>query len=161
MTMLFDTSPEEVPDRKKKARARALAAPHQQPVSEPEKTPSFIGQTPRRAILPIGKIDDTFECVDPRCGTACHDILHEDGGEWLLGCCFCNCTQWVRAIPGYLQPKEAEFVFRDGRFAGLTLDEASREPRGPDYIAWAAKEHKRPAVKAACQSWLDRNRANA
>jgi hypothetical protein len=155
MNLLFDTSPGEVPDQKK-ARARKLAAPPQAAEQAAEKAPLFIGKRPLRAILPIGKIDDTFVCIDDRCGAECHDILHEDSGEWLLGCCFCNSTQWVRAIPGHIKPKEHEFVFRDGRFAGMSIDEAAVQPRGMDYIEWAAKSHTRPSVKAACQTWLDR-----
>ena len=64
-------------------------------------------------------------------------------------------TSWkTTAIEGYLKPREVGFVFRDGRFAGKTIEEAAADPRGKDYIAWAAAEHKRPMVREACQKFL-------
>jgi len=62
-------------------------------------------------------------------------------------------------IVGHLEPKYREFHFRDGRFAGLTIDVAVALPRGLDYVLWAAREHKRPAVKTACENWLARNQS--
>ena len=154
MSLLFDIPPEETP--KKRARAR-MEAPPPALVQDAEKTPYYMGQTAAAVIHPIGTIDHTYECADVRCQGTAHDILHEEMGEWLLGCCFCNSTQWVPVIRGHLEPKPAEFQFRDGRFAGLTIDEAASQPRGMDYVAWAAREHKRQAVKTACETWLARN----
>jgi hypothetical protein len=77
---------------------------------------------------------------------------------WLIQCCFCNTSQWVAVIKGHLETKPTEFQFHDGRFAGLTIDEAAAHPRGMDYVQWAAKEHKRLAVKTACETWLAKNR---
>jgi hypothetical protein len=153
MTLLFDTSPEE--PTKKRGGGKRTSAPIASEKQEVKKEPYYLGQMPARAIKPIGRLDDTYQCVDARCGAACHDILMEDKGEWLLQCCFCNCTQWLPAIAGHLVPREEQFVLRDGRFAGLTLDEVAGQPLGMDYITWAAEEHKRDAVKAACKTWLD------
>jgi len=149
MSLLFDIPPDE-PSRKRRL-AREPVKP-----AEPQEAGSIKDFSAKvAAIKPIGKLDDTYRCIDDRCGASCHDILYEDRGEWLLQCCFCNCTQWLPAIPGHLTPRDEQFVLRDGRFAGMTLDEVSSQPRGIDYIAWAADEHQRPAVKAACKSWLD------
>jgi hypothetical protein len=156
MSLLFDVSPDE-PTRKR-ARARKAVPPPVE-ISEPEKSLSFIGESPARAILPIGTIDHTYDCADAACGTQCHDILHEEHGEWYLVCAFCGTGQWVKAIKGQLKPREQEFVLRDGRFAGLTLAEVEKRPRGMDYIQWAAQSHPRQAVKDQCKKHLDSAKA--
>ena len=157
MSTLFDISPEEPP---RTARARAKGRTPHAPQAVVQKTPSFIGQSPPRAIKALGRLDHTHECADERCRGSAHDILHEDGGQWLIQCCFCLTCQWVPVIKGHLEPKSTEFQFRDGRFAGLTIDEAVALPRGLDYVLWAAREHKRPAVKTACETWLAKNQSS-
>jgi hypothetical protein len=154
MTLLFDVSPDE-PTRKRGS-AKKSNAQTPAPKQESEKTLSYIGQLPARAILPIGMIDHTYDCADAACGTQCHDIIHEDHGEWYLSCVFCGTGQWVKAIKGHLKPRDQEFVLRDGRFAGLTLDEVEKQPRGLDYLKWAAESHPRQMVKEACKKHLDR-----
>ena len=153
MNLLFDVSPDE-PTRKRGGQKRT-GAPQTVPEKEPEKKPFFIGELPTRPILPIGTIDHTYECADGRCGAECHDILHEDSGQWYLSCAFCGTGQWVKAIKGHLQAREGEFVLRDGRFAGLTLPEVEKQPRGLDYLRWAAESHPRPTVKEECKRYLD------
>jgi hypothetical protein len=153
MTLLFDVSPDE-PTRKRGSHKKPNAL-QPAPEKQPEKSPIYIGELPARAILPIGMIDHTFDCADAACGTQCHDILHEDGGEWYLSCAFCHTGQWVKAIKGHLKARDQEFVLRDGRFAGLTLPEVERQPRGLDYLKWAAESHPRSAVKEACKKHLD------
>ena len=152
MSLLFDVSPDE-PTRRR-GRAQKVAA-HPIEVEEPQKAPYYLGTSATRAILPIGMIDHTYNCADAACGTQCHDILHEDGGEWYLSCSFCGTSQWVKAIKGHLKPRDQEFVLRDGRFAGLTLPEVEKQPRGLDYLKWAAESHPRPMVKEACKKHLD------
>lgn len=150
MSLLFDVSPDDDSGRRKRARNGRM------PVSintEPEKTLSYIGQTPALPVRPVGKADDMFDCA---CGARCHDILREDGRDWYVECCFCGTCEWVDAVPGHLQPAEAEFIFRDGRFAGMTLPQAASQPRGLDYIKVSAESHKRPAVRDACKTYLDR-----
>lgn len=157
MSTLFDTSPLEPADKPKvraqvpNARARVLVGP---PIAETptEKRPSYIGQTAPR---PLGRLDDTVVCLDQTCQASAMDIWDEDGWQWYVECSFCGTGQWVRAIKGHLKPREHEFVFADGRFAGMTVSQAVEQPRGLDYVAWAAKDHKRPAVRAACQKHLD------
>lgn len=102
----------------------------------------------------IGKIDDKFTCVDDRCQATAHDIVDEARGEWRIECAFCGTGQKVRAIKGHLKAEES-FVFRDGRFSGLTIAQAWREPRGPEYVEWAAESHPREAVRLACKTHLD------
>ena len=154
-TLLFDTSipPEEQKPPKQK-RARATAGPQPEAEAVPKKPLIF------RDIRPLGRIDHTHECVDERCSGSAHDILHEERGEWLIQCCFCLTCQWVPVIQGHLEPKATEFQFRDGRFAGMTIDEAVALPRGLDYVLWASREHKRPAVKTACETWLAKNQSS-
>lgn len=153
MTLLFDVSPDE-PTRKRGSHKKSNARPTAQE-KEPEKTPIYIGELPARPILPIGMIDHTYDCADGRCGTQCHDILHEESGDWYLSCVFCGTGQWVKAIKGHLKPQDRTFVLRDGRFAGLTLPEVEKQPRGMDYLKWAAESHPRPTVREACKKHLD------
>jgi len=158
METLFEMSPTEPVPAKK---SRKKAVPPQEQNQRPEKkTLIYKGNPPPPAIRAIGKLDHTHECADALCRGSAHDIIHEDRGEWLIQCCFCLTCQWVPVIEGHLEPKSTEFQFRDGRFAGLTIDEAVALPRGLEYVLWAAREHKRPAVKTACETWLAKNQSS-
>jgi len=151
MTLLFDISPEEPTRKRATLKGRTASADK----TESKKAPSFIGQTAQRPIKALGRLDHVHECGDTLCRGSAHDIIHEDRGEWLIQCCFCHTAQWVPVIPGHLKPKQDEFVFRDGRFAGLSIDEALEQPRGRDYVTWAAANHPRPAVRDACKNHID------
>lgn len=157
MSTLFDTSPLEPADKPKararvpNARARVLVGPPQAD-DAPEKSRSYIGQT---ATAPLGRLDEGVVCIDQTCQASAMDIWEEDGWQWYVECAFCGTGQWVRAIKGHLKPREQEFVFNDGRFAGKTVSQAFAMPRGQDYVEWAAKSHTRQAVRAACQRHLD------
>lgn len=153
MSQLFDTSPTEDQVRKKASRPRRVAV-----VEEERPAVADIAAPPRRPPVLIGTIDHTYACGGAGCGAECHDIIAEGGGEWLIQCCFCGLMERVRAIPGHLKPKGKEFRFHDGRFEGLTLDEAAALPRGLDYIEESAKDHPRDAVRTACKTWLDARR---
>lgn len=152
MSLLFDVSPDE-PIRKRGSAKRAVAPAETTP-NGPEKAPSIVGNPVARAFLPIGTIDDAYECAGG-CGAWSHDILHEDGREWYIACAICGTGQWVAAIPGHLKPKPIDFVMRDGRFAGLTFAEIGQQPRGLDYLKWAAAEHPRPSVREVAKKHLD------
>lgn len=145
--MLFDTSPIEDPDSSKKTKGRRKPA-----AKEPEVVHEPPPPKPATAAVILGKLDGQVACED--CGAACLDIIDEDGREWQIECCFCGAKSWTPVIKDYLKPKERGFVFHDGRFAGKAIEETAVEPRGMDYIAWAAKEHKRPSVREACQKFL-------
>lgn len=151
MSTLFDISPDE-PVRRSSARARKKDAPPPAEKQEAKKAPFIYRQSPIKAL---GRLDHTHECADTRCRGSAHDIIHEHRGEWLIQCCYCHTCQWVPVIKDHLAPKAEAFSFRDGRFAGLTIDEAAEQPHGLEYLAWAAGEHKRDAVRKACQTWLD------
>jgi hypothetical protein len=147
MSLLFDTSPEEP----QKRRARKSAPPPAE-TPEPQKPLIYLGE----AVPPLGRLDDGVACLDQNCQAQCHDITDEDRGQWRLECCFCGTGQWVPVVKGHLPPpaEGADFVLRGGRFDGQTLGEVARSSRGRDYIAWAAKEHPRPAIKKACEAYL-------
>jgi len=149
MTFLFDVSPTELPDSRKKASKKAFS----QPVSEAAGDPIFLPS--QRELRIIGRIDHTYTCERAQCGAQCHDIIAEDRGDWLLECCFCGQWQWAASVDGVLDTGAEAFAFRDGRFSGMTVEEASAQDHGLEYIKWAAKSHKREAVRLACQSWLD------
>lgn len=150
MTLLFDISPEE-PERKK-SRRKAVA---EQPA--PEKTEeSFFA--PARDLQIMGQVEDIYTCPDETCLATYHDIIDEHKGRWLIECCFCGTGQWVWAVDGVLREPDA-FVFRDGVFEGLSIDEAVCRENGMDYVQWASEKHKRPAVKEACKKWLDAHRS--
>jgi hypothetical protein len=152
MDTLFDITPDKPVRSSKKRPSRAQT---NQTDPAPEKAIYKADLRPQKAFLPIGTIDHTYDCADGRCGTQCHDILFEDHGEWYLSCVFCGTGQWAKAIKGHLKPREQEFVLRDGRFAGMTLAEVERQPRGLDYLKWAAESHPRTMVKEACKTHLD------
>jgi len=75
---------------------------------------------------------------------------------WLLECAFCGTRFWDRPVKGVLDAatEGKAFRLRGGRFDGLTFAEVLREPRGDEYIEWAAAEHPRPTVKEAAKKWL-------
>jgi len=149
MSLLFDTSPQE-PQKKNGRRAKKVAEPEPAVLVVPPQAASA------EAPAPIGRLDGVVACLDQNCRAECHDILDEDRGQWRLECCFCGTGQWVPVVKGHLPPpaEGADFLLRGGRFDGQTIGEAARSSRGRDYIAWAAKEHPRPAVKKACETYL-------
>lgn len=149
MTHLFDISPPEG-DGQKKKKSRKPKAQEAAPEAAPQ--PQAVEPTAYRPATTLGRLDDHITCH--RCQAACHDIVEDYSNEWLIECNFCGLKEWTPSIKGFLKSREDEFQFRDGRYAGSTLDEASATPRGRDYIAWAAKEHKRQAVREACAKWL-------
>lgn len=103
----------------------------------------------------LEKIDDKYTCADEACRASAMDIVAEDGLHWIVQCAFCGTGQRVLGIRGHIKPKDAEFRFSDGRFEGMTPAEASAHPHGMIYLNWAAHSHKRPAVRAACKTYLD------
>lgn len=151
---LFDISPDE--PVKKKSRKRT--GPTEAPYKEPEFTP--VLDTGFYEI--IGQVRDLHECADERCSSKQFDIIDEYLGEWMIECMICGTGQRVPAVAGVLaEPEENGFVFRDGVFSGLTIEQASKQENGMDYIEWAAASHKRAAVQKACRSWLDTRRTSA
>ena len=147
MSLLFDISPQE--PRKRRAR-KGVPPPAEKPA--PQKPLTYLGES----VPPLGRLDEEVACLDQNCQAQCHDILDEDRGQWRLECCFCGTVQWSPVIKGHLPPpaEGADFLLRGGRFDGQTLGDVARSSRGMDYITWASKEHPRPAVKKACETYL-------
>lgn len=146
MSTLFDVSPEE-PTRRRGKRQVGNAVP-----TAPE-----VPSDPRIVVRPpIGRYDEAV-CADESCGASAHDVLDEVKRAWLLECCLCGVQQWVPAIAGYLKPREEEWRFHEGLFAGLSIAEARLEPRGADYLKWAAESHPRPIVREAVKKWIASN----
>lgn len=142
MTLLFDTSPQEEPKKKRGKKPRVIV--------EPEPPAPALPRRPPVATI-LGRDDETV-CLDQTCQAACNDITDDDRGWLRLECCFCGTGQWVK---GRLPEKPAGNVFRlrGGRFDGMTLDEVFEAPRGRDYLEWAEKEHPRDIVRNAVAAW--------
>lgn len=156
-THLFDLtsdSPEDVTP-KRKGRKTACAGPATAAVSLPAPAPER-----QRAIRPIGLIDSE-PCLGRAFGLPClctlRDIYYEEQGDWQVGCFVCGEMSWMPAVEGYLneKPQGAEFVIRDGRFAGMRLDEIVEQPRGLDTLRIYAKTHKSDVVRREVGKFLD------
>lgn len=151
MSLLFEIAPDE-PEKARKSR------PAKKPESdEPDEAgfePSFKACYGPCEFL--GKADQYgIECIYENCRGTAHDIAYDDGKVWLIQCAFCGTGQYVKARKAQSAPSAgAVFRFADGRFSGLSLDEAAGKPFGLEYIEWATTEHKRPAVREACKTWL-------
>lgn len=154
MSTLFDVTPDEPTKGKKRPKVVPLAEAEE----KTQKSPYILGKSAARIL---GRIDGVYECAYEACGAKTLDIIDELRGEWTLECCFCGTITRDPAIEGHLKPKQDEFVFRDGRFEGQTIDEALSHPRGRDYVEWAASSHPRQAVRDACRKRLDAISAGA
>lgn len=83
------------------------------------------------------KLDGHVTC--DRCGASAHDAIDEWRGEVLAECCFCGASQWCKA-PRRMEGEppvvadHGEFRFKYGRFAGMTLAEADKQPNGRKYL---------------------------
>lgn len=159
MSTLFDVSPD------KPARGRGRKKPKAEPAAAPQEAPRPFVAPVAVAEPPLGRLDEGVVCVDQNCQGTAHDIVEEGQHDlsglgamepaWRVECCFCGCAHWTRPIKGHLQPVEKAFLFRDGRFAGMTPAQAALQPRGLDYLRWAAQSHPRPTVREACRKHLD------
>lgn len=105
----------------------------------------------------IGKADGLLTCENGDCGCTAHDIVDEYKGVWLVECFVCGLKVRMRAVKGVkLAENHDEFVFRDGRFAGMTISDVYRGSEvGTEYVEWAAESHPRNFVRAACRAWVD------
>lgn len=147
MSLLFDIPPDE-PKKAKKKPARPGPALEPAPAPAPREVPHIA------MPATLGRLDGTVACLDQTCQGLSHDIVADDRGQWLVECCLCGTGQWLPAIPGVIEPPKGKFVFHAGRFAGLTIDQAAAQPRGLEYLEWAAREHPKQAVRKACETWL-------
>jgi len=146
--VLFDISEEEPVKKKSKRQASAVV--------EPKKEVEFAPVVVHGGYEIIGQVRDLHECADTRCQSRQFDIIDDYRGQWRIECMICGTGQQVPAIAGVLpEPVGNDFVFRDGIFEGLSIEDAAKQENGMDYIEWAASSHKRKAVKEACRTWLD------
>lgn len=157
MSLLFDISPTDEPQKRKpKQRRQEVAA------GEAAPAPSV---PPRFGVVWagfVGRLDGEVECVDENCRGTAHDVTYRGRDEWVLACCFCGTGQRVAAPAEEPEPEATGgegFKFSDGRFAGLTVLEASSSPRWREYCVFAAAHHKNPDAMKACQTWLAENSA--
>jgi hypothetical protein len=141
MSLLFDISPDEVPDQKKKKAGRAKAA-------EKTEVPAEEGPAYLRPQEIIGRSAGDYTCD---CESTHFDIIDDFRGEWLLECCMCGLKLRVPALK--TESAEHEFVFFDGRHSGMTIAQVSETPQGIAYIRWCAEKHKSGVVKEACKAW--------
>ena len=142
MSLLFDISPEEVPDQqKKKPRKRPEAKPADHHRCDTAET---------RTMEIIGRSDGDYTCD---CGSTYFDILDDYKGEWYVECCFCGLKMHVLAARN-LKPDVPDFIFFDGRYSGMALAQVSETEQGMAYIKWCAEKHRSGSVKEACKGWL-------
>lgn len=156
MNYLFDVSPTEVPDAKKPKARRGKA------VAAPAAAAVVISARFRNETI-IGRSEGHCQCADESCKSTQFDILDDWRGEWFVECMICGTGQYVPAVAGVIQAPDdsADFVFSDGRFEGLAMAQVAASENGPTYIAWAAANHKREAVRIACKKWIDRSGVRA
>lgn len=145
MNYLFDVSPLETDESKQKRGRRRDAAA----AATAERTIS-VDLKPRSPASHGCADDDGHVCPDERCQGTAHDITHVAGGSWRIECAFCGTGQWVKA-----SKTDAVFRFPGGIFDGLTIEEASREKNGLEYIRFVSKRDPNPVVREACSAWLD------
>jgi hypothetical protein len=144
MSFLFDISPDDVPDAKRKRGARKA------PAEEPPTDRPLVIDVSSRSSAVHGKCDGEYACPDDRCGSTTHDITHIDRGAWRIECAFCGTGQWVEA-----EETEGEFRFPNGRFEGLTVSEVAAQRNGLQYVRFVAEKDPSQAVRDACRTWLD------
>jgi hypothetical protein len=148
MDVLFDMTPDGDPvQARKKPRKRTAAVAVEAEASRSDALDAILA----RPGFIVGRLDGHIACH--RCLGCAHDIIEDYGPEWQVECCFCGLREDIPSIDGYLKPK-SDFLFRDGRYAGQSIDQAYATPRGREYVQWAAKEHKREAVREACANVL-------
>jgi len=151
MSLLFDISPTDEPQKKrsgkKKQAEEAAAAPEPAVV-----VPKRISDEPPK---PLGAADG-FVCINEACGGTCHDIWKKSRGLWLIECFECGTGQWVEAQEEAQETEEDSFRFPEGvrdTFVGLTIDEVDALGRR-DYIVWAAENCRIGDVRDAAKNWL-------
>ena len=148
--MLFDTSPIEDEDTKKKR-------PSKRRKVEEQPLPATPVESEFRPF--VATLVDVAICE--RCGCTVTDldsIVKVDGQtKWIVVCGWsCGLIMTIEPVPGVLDEADKsskQFVLREGRFAGKTLDDVW-ESGNEWYIRDLAKMAKRSAVASAASEWL-------
>ena len=123
---------------------------------EAEKPLESLLEAPRPTFNAeiIGPMDDGFLCGDLACQGTAGDIIAEDGGYWLVACCFCCTAKWYRIPKGRTLETGKEFVFRGGQHDGKTVAQVLAAG-GERYLRWAAESHPRQYVREQVKIALD------
>lgn len=157
MNQLFDTSPIEDEDGKKKKKsvrrkAEAVVQSH---------APAVVEEIQPLTVL--ATIDGHYSC--DRCGLTVLDLLDirktDSGTKWLVSCGWWCLHSWlVDPIPGLLDKEDRKqkdvFRMRGGRYDGKSFDEIAAEG-ARWYIESLVTVSKRTAVSDAAKKWLDSN----
>ena len=146
--LLFDISPIEDEDSKKKKPSKRKKADESAPRSEP--TDYLSGYVPGY----IASLDVPCD----RCGTSVTDLAEIRKNEWLVVCGWGCSRQWVvDPIPGVLdsQKEQREYVLRDGRFRGKTFDEVWSSG-GDWYVRGLVKTGGKTMAARAAKEWLSK-----
>lgn len=147
---LFDMTADETTAPEDASPRRGRRGPKPSPAAESPAAVAPAPAPPARAIRPLGDIE-----ADPcDCGTSLWEIVDEWRGEWAVECWACYRRRKMAVVVGYLKPR-SDFTLRDGRFAGMTLDEAAEEPHGLEVLRVYASGHRRPEVREAVRKFLD------
>lgn len=154
MNMLFDTSPIEDEDGKKKKRGKR----------KPEAVPQGVPAAPTVDNAPtsyLASIDGHYTC--DRCGMTILDLVDtrktDQGNKWLVQCGWgCLLLMLVDPVPGLLDAEDRKqkdvFRMRGGRFDGKSFAEIDAEG-GRWYIESLVSVSKRSAVQEAARKYLD------
>jgi hypothetical protein len=154
MSILFDTSPIEDEDGKKKKKARKKSAPEPQPVFRREPA---VEEQPAGYLA---SIEGHYTC--DRCGLTTLDLIDirktDSGTKWLVMCGWWCLHSWlVDPIPGLLDKEDRKhdvFRMRGGRYDGKSFDEIDASG-ARWYIESLVTVSKRTAVSEAAKKWLD------
>jgi hypothetical protein len=154
MNFLFDTSPIEDEDGKKKKKARKKATPEPQPVVHREPA---VEEQPAGYLA---SIDGHYSC--DTCGLTVLDLIDirktDSGTKWFVMCGWWCLHSWlVDPIPGLLDKEDRKhdvFRMRGGRFNGKSFDEIDASD-SRWYIESLVTVSKRTAVSDAAKKWLD------
>lgn len=156
MSQLFDTSPIEDEDGKKKKKSSRRKV---EPVVQTH-APVVVEEV--KPITVLASIEGHYAC--DRCGLTVLDLIDirktESGTKWLVSCGWWCLHSWlVDPIPGLLDKedrKQAADVFRmrGGRYDGKSFDEIDASG-ARWYIESLVTVSKRTAVSDAAKKWLD------
>jgi hypothetical protein len=155
MSMLFDTSPIEDEDGKRKTKSKRARQ------ASPAAPSTLVVKEPPASYL--ASIDGHYECE--RCGMTVLDLVDtrktDAGNKWLFQCGWgCLLLMVVDPVPGLLDAEDRKqedvFLMRGGRFAGKSFEEIDAEGCRW-YIESLVAVSKRSAVQEAAKKYLDRS----
>lgn len=153
--LLFEVSPIEDEDSKKKKPAKRKKAEDEDVGPKPEQIDHWAFYQPGF----LAPIDGQAPCE--RCGMTLTDLMEVrriDGTtKWIVICGWGCMARWeIDPIPGILDQADREakqFVLREGRFSGKTFDQVWADG-GEWYIRDLVKMAKRSTVSRAAAEWL-------